>query len=69
MSMIAELFLRQKAKSAMKMSKKDTDRDFRMGPKRYWSKMPATTAQKAFYKRLKRLAPKSRRKRLLQGPF
>jgi hypothetical protein len=54
---------------ATKTSKKDTDRDFKVGSGRNGVRRPVTAAQKAFYKRLKRLAPKSRRKRLHRGPF
>ena len=54
---------------AMKTSYNDTDRDFKIGSGRNGAGKPVTAKQKAFYKRLKRLAPKPRRKRLLQGPF
>lgn len=54
---------------AMKTSYKDTKKGFRSGSKHHRSSEPVTEAQRAFYRKLKRLAPKPRRKRLRKGPF
>jgi hypothetical protein len=53
----------------MKASYRDTRRGFGSDSKRRRSSGPLSEAEKAFYRKLKRLAPKPRRKRLRKGPF
>ncbi len=54
---------------AMRTSYSDTKRGLKYGSKHKGTGEPITEGQKAFYGRLKRLAPKPRRKRLRSGPF
>jgi hypothetical protein len=61
--------VRRATKHAMKASYRDTRRGFGSGSKRRGSSGPLSEAEKAFYGRLKRLAPKPRRKRLRPGPY